>query len=35
VRAGAPLGNPGHIRVSYGTEDEDGRFLSALAGLVG
>src|SRR5882757_6232053 len=35
VRAGAPLGDPGHIRVSYGTEAEDGRFLSVLAGLVG
>ena len=35
VRAGAPLGDAGHIRVSYGTEVEDGRFLAALAGLVG
>jgi histidinol-phosphate aminotransferase len=35
VRAGAPLGDPGHIRVSYGTEDEDGRFLAALARLLG
>jgi histidinol-phosphate aminotransferase len=34
VRAGAPLGDPGHIRVSYGTEDEDGRFLDALAQLL-
>lgn len=34
VRAGAPLGDPGHIRVSYGTEDEDGRFLTALATLL-
>ena len=31
VRAGTPLGDPGHIRVSYGTADEDGRFLAALA----
>jgi histidinol-phosphate aminotransferase len=35
VRAGAPLGDPGHIRVSYGTADEDGRFLSAIARLLG
>jgi histidinol-phosphate aminotransferase len=34
VRAGAPLGDPGHIRVSYGTAAEDGRFLAALAPLV-
>ena len=25
------LGGPGHIRVSYGTSDENGRFLDALA----
>src|SRR5262245_59221691 len=31
VRAGVPLGDPGHIRVSYGTEDEDERFLTSLA----
>jgi histidinol-phosphate/aromatic aminotransferase/cobyric acid decarboxylase-like protein len=35
VRAGAPLGGAGHIRVSYGTEDEDGRFLDALAEIIG
>jgi histidinol-phosphate aminotransferase len=35
VRAGTPLGGPGHIRVSYGTAEEDSRFLTALAGLVG
>jgi histidinol-phosphate aminotransferase len=35
VRAGAALGDAGHIRVSYGTEDEDGRFLDALAGIIG
>ena len=35
VRAGAPLGDPGHIRVSYGTPEEDDRFLAALAPLVG
>src|ERR1700743_1554944 len=33
VRAGAPLGDPGHIRVSYGTAAEDARFLAALAPL--
>ena len=31
VRAGTPLGGPGHIRVSYGTPEEDGSFLAALA----
>ncbi|MBS1890559.1 MAG: aminotransferase class I/II-fold pyridoxal phosphate-dependent enzyme, partial [Actinobacteria bacterium] len=35
VRAGAPLGDPGHIRVSYGTPQEDDRFLAALAPLLG
>jgi histidinol-phosphate aminotransferase len=35
VRAGAPLGDPGHIRVSYGTAAEDVRFLDALAPLLG
>ncbi len=34
VRAGAPLGDPGHIRVSYGTPQEDDRFLAALAPLL-
>jgi histidinol-phosphate aminotransferase len=34
VRAGAPLGDPGHIRVSYGTAEEDQRFLTALAPLL-
>jgi histidinol-phosphate aminotransferase len=34
VRAGAPLGDPGHIRVSYGTAAEDQRFLAALAPLL-
>ena len=34
VRAGAPLGGPGHIRVTYGTPTENRRFLDALAGLV-
>jgi histidinol-phosphate aminotransferase len=31
VRAGTPLGDPGHIRVTYGTPEENDRFLSALA----
>ena len=31
VRPGTPLGGPGHIRVTYGTSDENGRFLAALA----
>jgi histidinol-phosphate aminotransferase len=34
VRPGAPLGGPGHIRVSYGTPAEDDRFLAALAQIL-
>ena len=34
VRAGTPLGGPGHIRVSYGTPAENDRFLSALSKLL-
>lgn len=34
VRPGTPLGDPGHIRVSYGTAEEDDRFLTALAPLL-
>jgi histidinol-phosphate aminotransferase len=34
VRPGTPLGGPGHIRVSYGTAEENGRFLAALAELL-
>lgn len=30
VRPGAPLGGPGHIRVTYGTAAENQRFLTAL-----
>ncbi len=30
VRPGTPLGDPGHIRVSYGSAAEDDRFLAAL-----
>jgi histidinol-phosphate aminotransferase len=33
VRAGTPLGDPGHIRVSYGTPQENRRFLEALGRL--
>lgn len=31
VRAGEGLGGPGHIRVTYGTHQENQRFLAALA----
>lgn len=34
VRAGTPLGGPGHIRVTYGTPAENRRFLEALGGLL-
>jgi histidinol-phosphate aminotransferase len=34
VRPGTPLGDPGHIRVSYGTAAEDDRFLAALAEIL-
>ncbi len=34
VRAGAPLGGPGHFRVSYGTREQNERFLRALGNLV-
>ena len=30
VRAGTPLGGPGHIRVTYGTHSENERFIAAL-----
>ncbi len=30
VRAGAALGEPGHMRVTYGTRAENERFLRAL-----
>jgi histidinol-phosphate aminotransferase len=35
VRPGTPLGDSGHIRVSYGTPEEDDRFLAAIAELLG
>ncbi len=34
VRAGTPLGGPGHIRVTYGTPAENKKFLAALRGIV-
>jgi histidinol-phosphate aminotransferase len=35
VRPGKPLGDPGHLRVSYGTAAENGRLLAALGDLLG
>jgi histidinol-phosphate aminotransferase len=35
VRPGTPLGDPGHIRVSYGTPAENDRFLAALGEILG
>ena len=35
VRPGTPLGDPGHIRVSYGTRAENERFLDALGRAIG
>jgi histidinol-phosphate aminotransferase len=34
VRPGTPLGSPGHIRVSYGTTQENDRFLAAIGALI-
>jgi histidinol-phosphate aminotransferase len=34
VRPGAALGGPGHVRVSYGTAAENGRFLDALSEIL-
>lgn len=34
VRAGVPLGDPGHLRVTYGTRPENERFIEALGDLV-
>jgi histidinol-phosphate aminotransferase len=34
VRPGTPLGGPGHIRVSYGTPEENERFIDALRPLL-
>jgi histidinol-phosphate aminotransferase len=30
VRGGAALGDPGHVRVTYGTRSENDRFFAAL-----
>ena len=35
VRGGTPLGGPGHIRVSYGTPEENARFLESLRAVLG
>lgn len=34
VRAGTPLGDPGHLRVNYGTAAENDRFLAAIGALL-
>lgn len=34
VRAGTPLGGPGHFRVSYGTREDNQRLLRSLEGCV-
>jgi histidinol-phosphate aminotransferase len=34
VRPGTPLGDPGHIRVTYGTPDQNDRFLAGLAEIL-
>jgi histidinol-phosphate aminotransferase len=34
VRAGTPLGDPGHIRVTYGSAEENDRFLSGLSEIL-
>jgi len=34
VRPGTPLGDPGHIRVSYGTAAENDRFLRVLSEIL-
>jgi histidinol-phosphate aminotransferase len=34
VRPGTPLGDLGHIRISYGTAAENDRFLAAIGGLL-
>jgi histidinol-phosphate aminotransferase len=34
VRPGTPLGDPGHIRVSYGLPEENDRFLAVLSGIL-
>ncbi|HVY95511.1 MAG TPA: histidinol-phosphate transaminase [Solirubrobacterales bacterium] len=34
VRPGTPLGDPGHLRVTYGTAEENDRFLRGLAEIL-
>jgi len=34
VRPGTPLGDPGHLRVTYGTPEENDRFLGGLSELL-
>jgi histidinol-phosphate aminotransferase len=34
VRGGTPLGGPGHIRVTYGTPEENRKFLAALRAIL-
>lgn len=34
VRPGTPLGDPGHLRVTYGTPEENDRFLRGLAEIL-
>jgi histidinol-phosphate aminotransferase len=34
VRPGTPLGDPGHIRVTYGTSDQNGSFLAGLSEIL-
>ena len=34
VRGGTPLGGPGHIRVTYGTAEENAKFLEALRAIL-
>jgi histidinol-phosphate aminotransferase len=34
VRPGTPLGDPGHIRVTYGTPEQNGRFLAGLSEIL-
>jgi len=35
VRPGTPLGEPGHIRVTYGSAEENDRFLAAIGEILG
>jgi histidinol-phosphate aminotransferase len=35
VRAGTPLGGPGHLRVTYGTRPENEKFVAALSEALG